>query len=193
MVLGAEGEAVSMMEEEWRPIAGYEGWYEVSNRGEVRSTERVVVRDFEGRLVPTRYKERLLKKMPNMRGYLSVVLSRKGEQTRRPVHRLVAETFLVKQNDEQIVDHIDGDIVNNTVKNLRWVSRRVNNLNRRKSFGRSPLVGAYWHAQTPDRPWRAVGSAPGSRPVYLGSYATHEEAHEVWRKFRDEQIAAEVS
>lgn len=60
-------------------------------------------------------------------GYLHVLLQSNGKIRPTTVHRLVAETFIPNPENLEQVDHIDNDKTNNTVKNLRWVSRKFNN------------------------------------------------------------------
>lgn len=104
--------------ETWNPVVGYEGIYEVSDLGRVRSLERM---SSQGRLV----KSRILKQTPTSNGlYLKVDLVRGGKSTRRTVrvHRLVAEAFLGAPPSPERTDccHEDGDGHNNAVSNLRW-------------------------------------------------------------------------
>lgn len=106
--------AVAMAHEEWRDIAGYEGSYQVSNIGRVRSLDRVVTRKNGQKQF---YKGRVLKLYLGNHGYYCVNI--KGVP--RCVHRLVAETFLPAPTKEQThVDHIDGNKTNNHVSNLRF-------------------------------------------------------------------------
>lgn len=76
--------------ERWLPIAGWLGWYEVSNRGRVRSVERIVVFRVGA---PHRYRSRILKQAPNGDGHLKVTLCRPGVRVSCFVHRLVLEAF----------------------------------------------------------------------------------------------------
>lgn len=106
------------MKEEWRPIPGWEGYYEVSNGGRVRSLARVIVnkhgdeQKFRGRMLTAR--------MGN-RGYLCVRLSRDGKHKRARVHRLVAEAFHGVPTDENLVCcHNNGVKTDNRAINLRW-------------------------------------------------------------------------
>lgn len=98
--------------EEWRPVVGYEGLYEVSNYGRVMS------------MVGRTAKERRLVKDNN--GYLNVVLSKNGTCKGKKVHRLVAEAFLPNPNNLPQVNHKDEDKTNNAVWNLEWCSMAYN-------------------------------------------------------------------
>ncbi len=108
-----------MINETWKPIAGFEGRYEVSDLGRVRSLDREGVRN--GR--PVRFKGRVLK--PGLDGdeYLHVSL---GAGTIRKVHRLVAQAFKPNPDNLPEVDHEDTNKTNCAAANLRWCTTRQN-------------------------------------------------------------------
>ena len=109
--------------EDWRPVVGFEGLYEVSNRGGVRSLDRVLLR---GRH-PIALKGRMLLGTVSVRGYSVVSLRQPGQsQQKRYVHQLVAIAFLVREPQHTEVNHLDGDKQNNTVANLEWCTREEN-------------------------------------------------------------------
>lgn len=114
------------MVEEWRDITGYEGLYQVSNLGRVRSLDRKV-RTYQGwRTV----KGRVLKTPINSRGYPKVHLRNEpvGSQV-FVVHQLVAKAFIPNPDGKPFIDHIDGNKANNAVGNLRWVTPKENSRN----------------------------------------------------------------
>jgi hypothetical protein len=85
-------QAISKMSEQWKPVAGYIGWYEVSDHGRVRSVDRLV-RFADGRL--RWYRGRLLKTKPhNQYGYPLVAICRGKDKRWRTVHQLVMEAFV---------------------------------------------------------------------------------------------------
>lgn len=113
------------MKETWKDIAGYEGIYQVSNYGNVRSLSRTVCYK-TGKVV--KYKEKPRKLVSNPDGYLIVRLI--GVDGKPPVnakvHRLVAKAFIPNPNDYNQVNHKDEDKKNNHVDNLEWCDRLYN-------------------------------------------------------------------
>ena len=106
---------------EWRPIPGFEGAYEVSDAGEVRSLARVVLRS-NG--IKQTVRERRMKLTRSKTGYYTVSLSQPGASSvTHNVHALVAAAFLddPPAEGDWHVDHIDFDRTNNTPGNLRWL------------------------------------------------------------------------
>lgn len=146
----------------WKDIPNWEGKYQVSNLGRVKS--------FYGR-------GRILKQQFNrQRGYYSVSLYSKEKTRRAPVHVIVAEAFLShKPNGKQdiIVDHINRDKSNNTVENLQLITQREN-CSKDKDF-----VGATFHKDSGK--YQASIRVDGKR-IYLGHHKTIEEAAEAYQK-----------
>ena len=106
------------MEEEWRAINGYEGLYEVSNTGRVRSL---------GNGCSNNSKEKILKPRNNGQGYLQIWLCKNGKQKLYKVHRLVLMTFAPCYNMKSLqVNHIDENTENNNLTNLEWVTCKEN-------------------------------------------------------------------
>lgn len=111
-----------MKEEVWKPVKDYEGLYEVSNLGRVRSLDRKVrggVRVYKGKI------RRLMR---NWDGYLRVALTKDGNAKVFFVHRLVSMAFIPNPEGKSQVNHIDGVKSNNVLENLEWVSASENGL-----------------------------------------------------------------
>ena len=102
------------MNEVWKDIPGYEGLYQVSNLGRVKSLERVTARE---RLLIA--KERILQPAER-KGYLLVAIGARGERKTYSVHRLVAQAFIPNTENKRTVNHKDGNKHNNAVSNLEW-------------------------------------------------------------------------
>lgn len=113
-----------MAKERWLPVVGYEKFYEVSNKGRVRSLPRD---KRNGVGTSYRIKGRILKPSPCIRGgYPCVNLCMLGTKRFTPIHQLVAEAFLGPRPPEMDVAHFDGDHCNNCDDNLRYATRAEN-------------------------------------------------------------------
>lgn len=155
---------MAIVNEEWRPVVGFEGLYEVSNTGRVRSTH-----PWRGSTT------RELTQHPDQKGALRVFLYAMNEQRRSVfVHRLVAESFVQSWHPSLTVDHIDGDRSNNRADNLRGMSHADNcRAFNRKVNGTSPYRGVY---KSPNKgKWRSEIKFKGTR-FYLGSFNSENEA-----------------
>ena len=115
------------MPELWQPIKGYEGLYEVSDQGRVRSLERALTKLKKN---GTRYtcvlKAKSRKLVLCKEGYLTVMLSQSSKVKLYAVHCLVADAFIAKRLDGYDVNHKDLNKVNNCVSNLEYVTRSEN-------------------------------------------------------------------
>lgn len=127
-----------MPEETWLPIKGYEGLYEVSNLGRVRSLTHISSRT-DGRHVST-WRGRVLKLNPDSTGYLAVALCKQGTPRKFRVHRLVAEAFIAGMGPGKEVCHGNGIKTDNRAVNLRWDTSLANYLDQVK-HGTAPYLG----------------------------------------------------
>lgn len=128
------------MEEIWKDIKGYEGWYQVSNLGRIKSLERTFVRNNGA---PFKVRERILKSTLDHAGYPYVMLIKLKTKYNKAIHRLVAQAFIPNPENKPCVDHIDCNRQNPIASNLRWVTVSENNLNpitmQRRMNGNSPI------------------------------------------------------
>lgn len=115
-------------EEIWKPIKDYEGLYEISNFGNVRSLDRVVICK-DGRKFPIKGKNKTVYK--NRNGYLQVNLNKNNKLVHKEIHRLIAESFIENKNNLPIVNHIDENQLNNDISNFEWCSDLHNSLHSR--------------------------------------------------------------
>lgn len=123
--------------EVWKEIPNYEGFYEVSNYGKVRSITRKTQFGVGYRV----YKGKELKLQADKDGYKRVALHKEGKQKRFFVHRLVGLCFIDNPENKPVINHIDGDKANNYVENLEWVTRSENDIHAFDTGLRAPHDG----------------------------------------------------
>jgi hypothetical protein len=157
------------MQEIFKDIEGYEGSYQVSNLGRVKSFKYK--------------KERILKSCVDSAGYLIINLCKKGKAKNFSVHRLVAKTFLQKPRGwDIVVDHINNDRLDNRLENIQWITIRENNSKDRKP-GTSKYVGVY--LEKGRRKWRCRITIDGVKKD-LGYFKTELEAGQAYQnKLKD--------
>lgn len=165
--------------ERWLPINGYEGAYEVSNVGRIRSLSRVITK-----INGAKYYKKGRMRVPviNGCGYLAVNLCMDGKCLSTRVHKIVVETFL--GYSDLHVDHIDGDKKNNNIDNLEYVTSRENT--RRYREGKRDLpVGV---SVSPNGYRARINNK--NKEISLGVFDTSLEASEAYKAAWD-KIEAE--
>jgi len=112
--------------ENWKPIVGYKGYYEINEFGIIKSLDRYVVP--KGGYPPYLLKEKYMNPILNTYGYFGTMLRKDGINKNITVHKEVAKAFVKNKNkDINIqVNHIDGNKENNHFSNLEWVSPKEN-------------------------------------------------------------------
>jgi hypothetical protein len=136
----------------WRDVAGFEGLYEVSSVGDVRSVRSGKV---------------LAKPLMGL-GYHKAELWKNNQRTQTSVHRLVAEAFIPKREGAEEVNHKDGDKTNNHVTNLEWVTRSENEFHSKYVLGHlikpirgtDPITGEWIEYCSTEQAAREIGVAP---------------------------------
>lgn len=128
------------MVEIWKDVEDYEGLYEVSNLGNVRSKRFWCGNRYV-------YRDKVLKPGKCSSGYLQVIFSKNGKTESKLIHRLVANAFLQNINNYAEINHKDENKENNNVTNLEWCSRKYNmnygNVKRKISNNISKKIGKY--------------------------------------------------
>ena len=115
------------MEEIWKEIPGFDGAYQISNFGNVRSCDRMIYYKKGNPSAPCKHeKSRTINQHKSNSGYYRVGLRKNTIRKFYSVHRLVAQTFLDNPDNKPQVNHIDGNRENNRVDNLEWVTSSEN-------------------------------------------------------------------
>ena len=165
-----------IMEEIWRPIIGYKGYYEVSSHGLVKRVGKVATNiDSRGITYNKVFKEKILKQCASKRGgYLQVKLCINGKATTKIVHRLVARAFLNHSpcGHVIVIDHINNIKTDNNVDNLQLITNRENCSKDRKN-GTSKYIGVSLIKKT--KKWRASMYINGILK-HLGNFDTEKQA-----------------
>ncbi len=116
-----------MIKRIWKSVPAFEGIYEVSNYGEIRSLPRIVSEINDGKLCRYSIKGKIVNLNLAGRGHLQVVLRNKDTKKYEYVHRLVALAFIgLPEGERKLVNHKDGNKINNMVENLEWVTYSEN-------------------------------------------------------------------
>ena len=108
----------------WRDVIGYEGLYQVSSQGRVKSVYRKVFNP--GLNVWRIQKERILKTVLDPKGYVRITLSKEGKVKQYLLHRIVAKAFIPNPNMYPQINHKDENPENNSVDNLEWCTNLYN-------------------------------------------------------------------
>lgn len=111
------------MNEIWIDIVGYEGYYQVSDLGNIRSIDRIINHPSKGAM---RRKSKMLSPAPNGKGYLTVVLCKNGINKTLVVHRIVAKCWIPNPHNNIQVNHINGEKRDNKIINLEWCDNSYN-------------------------------------------------------------------
>ena len=112
------------MQEEWRDIKGFEGYYQISNLGRVRSLDREIYHPYNKTI--SHYKGSIMRFSIRRKGYLGICLTKGNKQKSFLIHRLVAQAFIPNPMNYDQINHIDENKANNRVDNLEWCDCKYN-------------------------------------------------------------------
>jgi len=157
----------------FKDIVGYEGIYQVSNLGNVKTLSRMA-KHFRGGEKLIHEKE--LKQNKDGAGYLCVGLYLNGKQIKKPIHRIVAECFLnpIQSNVKIVVDHIDNNKYNNKVENLQYITHRENTYKEKVNKGKFKGVTGVSFSKIRNKYVSAI-TINGIKK-HLGYFETQEQA-----------------
>ena len=161
----------------WKDVVGYEGSYQVSNLGNIKSLSRLIMNSGK---YPIISKERILKPGIDTIGYNIVVLRSNNKSKTRKVHQLVCESFLnhTPCGHKLVVNHKDLNKLNNHVDNLEIITQREN-VHHKQYNTNSKSIGV--GICNKSNKWRARINLDNKR-IYLGRYETEVEAHNAYQK-----------
>ena len=173
---------MTSQEEIWKDVPGYEGLYQVSNIGNVRSLDRVT-QSADGKYYFR--KGRILKLNKGTHGYLTCNLSANGIYKPHPVHQLVAMAFLnhMPNGYNLVIDHINNVKADNRPENLQLVTNRYNST--KTSRGTSKYPGVCWRSQ--NKKWVSKIKING-KDKHLGYFTDEAEAGLAYQKALKEQV-----
>lgn len=164
--------------EKWHPVKGYEGFYKVSNLGNVKSlTRKVKCRPSNNGVSYRTLKGGVIKGIIGSAGYYIVSLNRFGIKETKKIHVLVSEAFLnhTPCGHRIVVDHIDNNRLNNNSDNLQLISNRKNI----SKSSKKKYVGVYEYKRKNDMKYTSKITINGSE-IYLGVFDTKIEASKAY-------------
>jgi hypothetical protein len=158
--------------EQWKDIPDYEGYYQISNLGRVKSLEKTLIVNDRKRI----YKPLIKKPHISKRGYWVVGFCKNKKESQKKIHRLLAIYFIDNPKKYPQVNHIDNNKLNNKISNLEWVSNRENACHRVKlSNYTSKYTGVSYFKR--DNKWRSSIQVNGVS-IRFGMFKTEEEAYQ---------------
>lgn len=166
-----------MSKEIWKDVVGFESCYSISNFGNIKSKDRYSkpYKNGQCHLITGKVRKPSIKN-----GYYFCWLqNQEGVRYMQYIHRLVAQTFVTNKNNLPVIDHIDGNKLNNSYKNLRWCTVSKNNLNTDKRKG-------YFFNKKNNRFYSRIKHQ--GKAKILGSHSSAKEATDLYQKSKDKLI-----
>lgn len=129
----------------WKDIKGFEGLYQISNYGNIKSLERtfeyIGKNQFGEFKTIKKHKEMIIKQSINGNGYYQVCLRKENIKKNLLVHRLIAEAFIDNPDNKPTINHIDGNRLNNSINNLEWATMLEQQIHRVYYLGHKNIIG----------------------------------------------------
>jgi hypothetical protein len=160
----------------WKDIKGFEGFYQISNFGRVKSCERYLTQPNGGqRLI----KNKIMRSSLSRLGYLDIILSLPKKKYYFTIHRLVATHFIDNQNTKLVVNHINSVRIDNNINNLEWITTMENNCHRqfKNQNRKSNYIGVSLDKRNKKKKWRSQIYS-NNKVIYLGCFKTELEAYQ---------------
>ncbi len=171
------------VEEVWKDIEGYDGYYQISNLVRVRSWNGDK-KELKNRLeTPI-----ILAHLNQGQGYLAVILAKNKVARQHKIHRLVATYFIPNPNNYEFVNHINFDRKDNRIENLEWVSRRENithGILNKKTASKYPGVTRYNDKRAPKSKFWRARIVVDKKEIFLGLHKEEIDAYNAVLAYMD--------
>lgn len=169
--------------EQWKDIEGYEGLYQVSSLGRIKSLKAWRGNKYKSLYINV---EKIIKLSKEKSGYLKVVLHNKNKKQNKRVHRLVAEAFIPNPYNYKCINHKDCNKENNNIDNLEWCTQRYNVVhainNDLRKFEYKGKNAKYINYDKRNGDFY-VNISMNSKKIHLGTFKTIDEAKYVRNMF----------
>lgn len=163
----------------WKPIINYEGYYEISNKGNIRSLDRII--NLKNGFTRNE-KGKTMKIGISHKNYKYVNLSKNSKNTQYEIHRLLAINFLENINNFNIVNHIDGNTLNNNLNNLEWCNIRENATHGNLFKNKTSKYPCVYKPKNSNKFLAEINH--NKEKIYLGSFDTELIAYEEVLKYK---------
>lgn len=166
-----------MENEIWKDIPNYVGYYQVSDKGRVKSIDRAIIYSNNG----VRFYKEKIKNFSKSRGYYIVTLFIKSKSRTFAVHKLVAMAFLNHKpcGHKIVVDHKNENKTDNRVENLQLITSRENTVKSKKAFKTSIYTGVHYDKK--NKKWISNICNKGKQ-IWLGSFLSEKEASKYYKQ-----------